>query len=251
MSLAKLRARPLPMQWTAAPDTARYRLCNPIASGADEPCHLAIASGDDGDRAVVLRVVGDADLPEEADLPDPFGAFERHLDVGTCELGTVLVSAYVRGASLADLASVALTWPTAESLFAAFAEPLAVIHGEGITHGALTARRLRLALDEPFPVRFVAAGGTAGDRAACADELAVVARAICALTAHPDPAIAPLLADPDGGTVLRDLLLERARPVTPLLRAVARVELPMAGVEPPGEAELAALWQHVLAIEPL
>jgi hypothetical protein len=60
-----------------------------------------------------------------------------------------------------------------------------------------------------------------------------------------------LLGDPDGAAVLRDLLLERAQPVAPLLAAAALVELPAAEVEPASDAELAVLWQRVVALEPL
>ena len=241
MRLPRAIARPLAMRGTLVAVTAHYRLYHEIASGPDEPCYLGVTQTDDGDRAVVLRVVPAGAAFELAPVPDPFGAFEQLLDIGICELGAVRISRFVYGASVAELG--ALSWPVARCLYDAFAEPLAFIHEDGSVHGALTARRLRIALED-HPVRLIAPQQRKGDRAAQLHELAILARAICEHARHPDPEIAALL-EPDAHGVLRDLLLERGAPVDSLLAGLCAIsELPCAASDPPDDGELASLWRH-------
>lgn len=86
--------------------------------------------------------------------------------------------------------------------------------------------------------------------------LAVLAGAIAALARHPDPPIDALLRDatPGATDVLRDLLLERARPAEPLLRDLAWTPgLPALALPEDAaiDRDLRALWGRVVELDPM
>jgi hypothetical protein len=76
------------------------------------------------------------------------------------------------------------------------------------------------------------------------------------LTRHPDPQIDELLRDPDPAAtqVLHDLLLQRGRPIEPLLRDLANVrglpDAPLVDIDSIDD-EFDALWSTVIELDPM
>jgi hypothetical protein len=258
-------------------NTVEDFIAGAITGGAEDRCFVGFYQSDyEGTFATFLRRGLSLPLPNyDVEVPDVTSAFERVMQDGMTPDGPVRSSFYLHGADLAELrrAGVTLSWGAARCVHAAFREPLAQLHAAGWAHGALTTRRLRLVVSpEPYvifkgpaPVRLCAYRGVRPAPGQTVAELVKVAEAVCALTSHPDPTVAALLAEstPEALDRLATLLLARRAPIDVLLAdrllaggeasASAALELRAAtGFHDVALApELTALWQRVAERCPL
>src|SRR5262245_34543863 len=241
--VAGFESRLAGIEWQYAPDCDEFHTltCFELSRSADDVCYYGLSENKhDAAKPIFLRAFASQPEPSpcRTDLnvehPKLLGlsaidcwTFERYFDRGRGLEGTVLLSTYSFGASLAALreADAQLSWPAACCIHAVVADPLRALHRRGRLHGALTAARIQLVLYPDVwspgysPIRLLAPRGQPGDAAAGRAELAIAASAIGSLTHHPDERVERLLRDPSPNArdILRDLVLERGEPVPWLL----------------------------------
>ena len=258
-------------EWTAIP--IRLQIDPEYGVYGEDDWHLGPQLSRRGDITTYVLIWSD---PHTGTFPSVIQIRDgerRPGDQGTCELGAIVDQTqwYEHGTDVVTLAASGfrLGWAAAQWLHAvARLDLIDLHHADGNVHGALRAKRIRLALldttpdgrklsalsqelDVFPPVLFLDGSMHAGTDGQRAEELAVLARAIAELTRHPDPRVEALIRDPVGCEVLRDLLLEGRVPVDPLLGDLVGIE---AGPPPEDEAidrDLRALWTRVMEIDPM
>jgi hypothetical protein len=146
----------------------KYMLAERLASGSEDECWAALVYGSNFDHAVFVRrwPRRQLRLPPQFDswsatfgnyllLKDP--SLETIYELGLVDRTPFMVSQYVQGAGLDDLAGtqsgegrrgapMVLSWPLALSLLLLGRKALARLHEAGITHRALSPGRVRLQL---------------------------------------------------------------------------------------------------------